>query len=290
MSAMRKALVERSGHSAKGFCAAIALLACTAWCTKALAQTVPPNGDQEKSTEELAKAAQNPVADMISIPFQNNFNFGYGPFKQLQYNLNVQPVIPFHITPDWNLITRTIVPLISQPQLTSSGERSFGLGDINPTFFFSPSKASTIIWGAGPTLTLPTATGKNFGSGKWSAGPAFVALTIQGPWVIGGLLSNQWSYASAGGTSNVNAMTFQPFVNYNVSGGWYLTTSPIVSANWLASGDKWVVPIGGGFGRLFRVGKLPVNMSLSAYNNVIRPDGAANWQLRFQVQFLLPSG
>jgi hypothetical protein len=148
MSSMRKVSIKRSSHGAKVFCAAIALLASVAWCTHASAQTASTNDDQEKSTEELAKAARNPVADMISVPFQNNFNFGYGPYKQTQYNLNVQPVIPFHIMPDWNLITRTIAPLISQPQLTPSGTREFGLGDINPTFFFSPSKAGPIIWGA----------------------------------------------------------------------------------------------------------------------------------------------
>jgi hypothetical protein len=114
--------------------------------------------------------------------------------------------------------------------------------------------------------------------------------TIKGPWVVGALINNQWSFASAGsGGKAVNAMTLQPFVNYNFPGGdgWYVTTSPIITANWNSSGEKWVVPVGGGVGRLFKVGKLPINIQLSVYDNVITPKNGARWQTRFQIQFLL---
>jgi hypothetical protein len=136
---------------------------------------------------------------------------------------------------------------------------------------------------------MPTAAQKNLGSNKWSAGPAFVALAIQGPWVLGALISNQWSFASVGSGKPVNAMLIQPFVNYNIPGGngWYLTTSPVITANWNSSGEKWVVPVGGGVGRLFKVGKLPINIQLSVYDNVITPKNGARWQTRFQIQFLL---
>jgi len=244
----------------------------------------------EKSTDDLAKAAQNPVADMISLPFQNNLNFNVGPHKQPQNILNIQPVVPITLNSDWNLITRWITPVVAQPALTVNGDSEFGLGDINPSFFFSPKQPTHgIIWGIGPTFVFPTGTDKNLTSGKYSAGPAFVALAIEGPWVVGVLVNNVWSFAGKSNRSDVNAMTLQPFVNYNFHGGWYLTSSPVITANWEAShGDRWTVPIGGGVGRVFKIGRQPVNMQLSAYYNVAKPTGAADWQLRAQVQFLFP--
>ncbi len=134
-----------------------------------------------KSTSDLAKAAQNPIADMISVPFQSNFNFHVGPHEQLQYVLNIQPVVPISLNDEWNLITRWITPVISQPPLTITGDREFGLGDINPSFFFSPKQPTHgIIWGIGPTVVFPTGTDKTLTAGKYSLGPTFVALTIEG--------------------------------------------------------------------------------------------------------------
>jgi hypothetical protein len=141
----------------------------------------------------------------------------------------------------------------------------------------------------GPTFTIPTATDSKLGSGKFSLGPTAVALTIQGPWVFGALINNQWSVAGWG-DKDVNQMLLNPFVNFNLPGGWYLTSSPIITANWEAdSGDKWTVPVGGGVGKLFKLGKLPINTSLQAYYNAERPKFGSDWQLRFQVQFLLPT-
>ena len=262
--------------------AALALLA--------LLMAAPLWAAQEESATELAKKTQNPVADLISVPFQNNFNFGVGPNNVTQYILNVQPVIPFKLTEDWNLITRTILPIINQPSPAPGAESAFGLGDLNPTLFLSPGKPGALIWGVGPTFTFPTATDSILGSGKWSAGPAAVALTIHGPWVIGALLNQQWSFAGWG-DQNVSAMLIQPFVNFNFPGGWYLTSAPVITANWKASSENvWTVPLGGGFGKLWRVGKvgLPVNTQLQAFYNVEHPDGGADWQLRFQVQVLFP--
>jgi hypothetical protein len=222
------------------------------------------------------------------------------------YVLNVQPVIPIKLNEDWNLITRTIMPIINQPSLfpTFGGSvhstTGTGFGDFNPTAFLSPAKPGEVIWGVGPTMTLPTATDRDLGSGKWSMGPAAVALTIQGHWVFGALINNQWSFAGWG-DNPVNVMVFQWFVNYNLPDGWYLTTSPIVTADWKAdkAGDVWTAPLGGGVGKLFRLGqilpleghpiaKLPINMQLAAYGNVAKPEFGPAWQLRFQIQFLFP--
>jgi hypothetical protein len=245
--------------------------------------------DQESQTEKLAKETQNPIANLISVPFQNNFNFGIGPNDVTQWILNVQPVIPITLNKDWNLITRTIIPIINQPSPAAGIPSASGLGDINPSFFFSPKNSGKLIWGLGPTMTFPTASSSLLGSGKWSAGPGLVLLTMPGQWVIGALANNQWSFAGWG-KNNVDALLIQPFINYNFSHGWYLTTSPIITANWLAaSDDRWTVPLGGGVGKLFKLGKLPVNTQLAAYCNLVKPrQSGADWQLRFQAQFLFP--
>jgi hypothetical protein len=242
----------------------------------------------QAETEALAKAAQNPVANMISVPFQNNFNFNVGPNNATQYDLNLQPVIPFSLNEDWNLITRTIMPIINQPSPAPGAPSAFGLGDINPTFFLSPAKSGGLIWGVGPTFTLPTATDSLLGNQKWCAGPAAVALTIQGSWVFGALVNQQWSFAGWG-DHYVSTFLAQPFVNYNLPNGWYLVSSPIITADWHQEpGNQWVVPLGGGIGKIQHIGKLPINFQLQAFGNVVKQDYGSDWQLRFQIQFMFP--
>ena len=240
----------------------------------------------ENETAELARAAQNPLASMISLPFQNNTNFNFGPLEKTQNILNIQPVIPFELNENWNLITRTIIPVVSQPALTPAQDREFGLGDTVFTAFLSPKDSGQLIWGVGPALLLPTSTDDRLGAGEWGAGPSAVVLTIRGPWVVGSLFSNVWSFT---GDEQVNLFSWQPFVNYNLDDGWYLTSAPLITANWEADSDNtWTVPFGGGFGKIFRIGTQPINASASAYYNVEKPDFGADWQLRLQVQFLFP--
>ena len=253
------------------------------------AQAEKPTGGEEDATK-LAKETQNPIANLISVPFQNNFNFNTGTKNAALWILDVQPVIPIPVG-DWNLITRTIMPIINLPPLFSVGDTdAFGLGDINPTVFLSPAGSGKFIWGVGPTMTLPTATVSRLGSGRWSAGPAAVGLLMDGPWVVGALANQQWDFAGWS-DKHVNQFLMQPFVNYNLPKGWYLTSSPIITANFSASGDNhWTVPVGGGAGKLSRVGKvgLPVNVQLQAFYNAETPEFGPDWQLRFQVQFLFP--
>jgi len=223
---------------------------------------------------------------LISVPFQNNTNFNFGPREKTQNVLNIQPVVPFGVTEDWNLITRTIVPVISQPAFTPSQDRENGLGDTVFSAFLSPRDSGQWIWGAGPALLLPTSTDDRLGAGEWGAGPSAVFLTMRGPWVVGSLFSNVWSFTD---DKDVNLFTWQPFVNYNMDGGWYLTSSPIVTANWEAdSDDTWTVPFGGGIGKVFRIGNQPMNVSAASYYNVEKPDFGADWQMRLQIQFLFP--
>lgn len=237
--------------------------------------------------EDLARKAQNPVASMISLPLQNNTSFGIGPHDRTQNVLNIQPVWPVGISEGVNLITRTIVPVIYQP-IGESDSKS-GLGDINFTAFFSPSDPGKLIWGIGPILVLPTASDDVLGSKKWSAGPALVMLTMPGSWVIGVLVNNVWSFAGDSERADVNMMLIQYFLNYNLPGGWYFSSAPINTANWKAEeGQKWLVPLGGGFGKVFKLGSMPMNAGFQAFSNVVKPDNGPDWSTRLQIQFLFP--
>jgi hypothetical protein len=240
-------------------------------------------------TKELAQAAQNPVAKMVSLPFQNNTNFGVGPDDDTQNILNIQPVVPFELNDNWNVITRTILPVIYQPEIVEGTGSEFGLGDINETIFLSPANPGKFIWGLGPVFSFPTATDDVLGTDKWSAGLSGLGLTIKGPWVIGALVSNLWSYAGDDDRGDVNSFLLQYFVNYNMADGWYLTSSPVITADWEADSDnQWTVPFGGGFGKIFKIGKQPINAQMAAYYNVETPDNGPDWSLRLQLQFLFP--
>jgi hypothetical protein len=252
----------------------------------------------QQSTEALAAAAQNPVAAMISLPFQNNTFFDAGPNHDKTANvLNIQPVLPFTVG-DWNIISRTIAPLIALPTPTAadlgdvitagpSSNDPFGLGDINQTFYFSPAAATDFIWGVGPSVTLPTATQRPLGPRTLSMGPGAVGLVMPKPWVIGALVRQLW--AVAGPNQEVDQTLVQPFVNYNMPDGWYAVSSPIITANWSApSGERWSVPIGGGVGKIFKIADQPMNASMQAFDYVAHPSLAPRWALRLQLQFLFP--
>jgi hypothetical protein len=177
--------------------------------------------------------------------------------------------------------------LIYQPQLSPDTSGEFGLGNITPSFFLSPANPGKLIWGVGPIFYLPTATGDTLGINRWGAGPTAVVLTSDGPWLYGVLANNIWA---GSGSVRVNSMLVQPFINYNMPGGWFLTSAPIITANWVApESNRWVVPLGGGVGRVFKIDKQPVNISAQAYYNVVRPTGAPTWTLRLSIALLFPS-
>jgi hypothetical protein len=226
---------------------------------------------------------------MISLPLQNNINTGIGPNDETQNILNIQPVWPFELNDDWNLITRTILPVISQPNALTGEGRINGVGDTTFTAFLSPADAGDIIWGVGPVFLFPTASDDTLGADKWGAGISGVVLTMPGKWVIGTLVNNIWSFAGAG-DNDVNSFMLQYFINYNFDDGWYFTSAPIITANWEADNDhRWTVPFGGGFGKIFKIGDQPMNAQISAYKNVVTPDDyGADWQFRVQLQFLFP--
>ena len=253
-------------------------------------------GEAANSAEALQKATQNPVANLISVPLQDNTNFGVGPYNGTQNVLNIQPVIPVQLTPNWNLINRVILPVVWQPYTGSNPANAslgtFGLGDLNPTVFLSLAHPGKFIWRVGPAFVFPTATDPTLGQGKWSIGPSFVVLAQPGHWTLGLLVNNVWSFAGESNRPTVNQFLAQYFVNYNLSDGWYLTSAPIITANWAAAQakDVWTVPFGAGIGRITKVGSQPINFQLSAYGNVAYPSGTSPWGIRLQLAFLFPQG
>ena len=238
-----------------------------------------------QTEEDMAKAAQNPVANMYSFPLQDNTIFGVGPYGRTQNVLNVQPVIPIPLGTKINLINRIVMPIITQPSFTED-KSSTGLGDIVYTAWLSPAKPAKIIWGLGPVFQLPVASSSEFGSGEFGVGPSLVVLTMPGDFVIGAVVNNIRTF----GEKEENKFFLNYFVNYNFP-KWYLVSAPIVTSNWnAAEGQKWVVPFGGGLGKVFKLGgKLPVNVNAHVYYNAVKPDGAGDWQTRFQIVFMLPT-
>ena len=246
-------------------------------------------GDAGTNLQALATAALNPVAKMIKVPFQNDFDFDVGPNRVTQYTLNIEPIVPFTLNEDWSLITRTIIPIVSEPSAGPGQASVAGLGDISPSIFLSPSaKGRHQFWGFGPTFTFPTGTAPQLTSGQWSLGPTVVYMATPGPWMIGVVANQQWN-VGGWGDRNVNSTYIQPMLIYHLPKGWYLTSIPVIMANWEADSDnRWTVPVGGGAGKIVKLGKLPLNFQLQAFYNVERPHDGPDWQLRFQILFLFP--
>jgi hypothetical protein len=223
--------------------------------------TILPAAHAELSAEKLAKLAQNPVGNLISVPFQNNANFNFGPEKGTQNILNIQPVIPFSVSSEWNVITRTIVPVIWNPSLGPDIPARDGIGDTVFTAFLSPAKPSHWIWGAGPVFQIRTHSSSELGNKNWGMGPSVAILHMAhgDPWVYAVLADNIGSLSSSKEGGAYNNGLIQPFLNYNFDGGLYLMSAPIATVDWKSDGgNRWTVPIGGGVGKIFHLGKLQV--------------------------------
>jgi hypothetical protein len=251
----------------------------------------PVSAPKPDEASALAEKLQNPIADLISFPLQNDTNFNVGPNKGTQDILNIQPVIPIHINQDWNVITRTILPLVWSPSFQPAATvPPFGLGPTTFSAFLSPTQdIDGWTWGIGTIAELPTITNKNLGSNVWGLGPAVVAVRMAHPWVYGLLVNTVFSLGgtSGFGGTKYTLTTINPFINYNFGEGWFVGMSNITTANWDTGGEKWTLPVGAQFGRLIKIAdKLPVNLLAGAYYNALRPTGTGTWQLRTQVTFI----
>jgi hypothetical protein len=239
---------------------------------------------------ELAQELSNPLADLMSIPFQMNYDSDIGPADDgWKLQTNIQPVIPFHLNDDWNLISRTIIPVIDQEDISAGAGSQFGLGDINLSLFFSPRKPTSggITWGIGPVLLLPTATDSLLGADKWGAGPAAVALTTRGPWILGMLANHIWSYAGDSDRQDISTTFVQPFAAYTWPSAWTVSVQSESNYNWKT--ENWSVPINVGVSKLVKLGKLPVSLQAGVGYWAESPEtGPEGFRFRLAATFVLP--
>jgi len=238
-----------------------------------------------QSADELAKQTQNPVASLISVPLQANWDVGVGTREAVGTTLNFQPVAPFSLTKSVNVILRVIMPLVSNP--TDDGLRINGMSDTLATAFLSPARTGRLIWGAGPVLLLPTATNNVLGSEQVGFGPSIVALVQPGKWTTGILWNQVWSLDGPPDRSDVNRGFFQPFVNYNLPDGIAVGASIEATANW-DEDEVWNSSLVFTFSKVTVLGKRPVNFVVGAGPQIASPVGGADWRLRIQANFLFP--
>ena len=242
----------------------------------------------------LSQQANNPIANMISVPLQYSGNFNIGPHDRNQHVFTIQPVIPFELSEDWLLVTRWVLPIIDQPDISDNSDSTFGIGDLNPALFFSPSSKLTglpkeFMFGFGPNFSVPTSSDSDLGSNKWGIGPTVLGVYSKDKLQVGALTSNTWSLGDGG--DEINAFLFEPWIGYNITDEWYVLSDMVITADWNApSSERWVVPVGGGFGKTFEIGKQAMNSNLQAYVNVgnSADEAGPDWNLVFTLQFLFP--
>ena len=243
----------------------------------------PPDVDVNK----LAKETQNPVADLVSVPFQFNFNSGGAYSDQTFFNLNVQPVIPIHLSSKLVYISRTILPIVSIP--TTNGVSYSGVGDIQEQTFFTSAHPGKLIWGIGPAFSFPTATSYPAKTGTWAGGGSLVLLAQPGPFVLGSLFTQLSPLHDSGGEPKVNNFLWQYFINYNFGKGWTITLQPAITANWdIHTGQQWTVPYGGGITRTLVFAGQPMSLGFQYYYAPVRPSNAASSTVRFNVVLIYP--
>ena len=252
----------------------------------------PPAGPPADADTDLAKKTENPIADLISVPFNNYSTFNYG--GRGTFNLlEIQPVIPIHLTPDWNLITRTVLPVVWTPDLSPVPTVPVGIAPTDFSAFLTPTKEiNGFTVGAGPVVQIPTASSADLGSSVWGGGPTAVVVWTGGKIVAGALANTIWSFGGTKGPggNSYNTSLFEPFINYNFGQGWFVYSDPNIITNWQAKGTKWTVPLGGGVTKTFKVGDQVMQLGAQYFTYVARPVTAPqttfriNWSLVYPIK------
>ncbi len=240
---------------------------------------------------ELAKKLSNPIASLISVPFQYNFDHNIGPANDGTKNyINVQPVVPISLSQDWNMISRTIVPVVWQDEIFPGAGSQFGLSDTVQSLFFSPKQPTNgIVWGVGPVFLLPTGTDTLLTTDKWGAGPTAVALTQQNGWTVGMLANHIWSFAGDENRAEVNSTFLQPFVSYTTPDAWTFSLNTESTYDWTA--EQWSVPLNFVVTKLTKIGNQPISIGGGVRYWADAPDsGPEGWGARAVVTYLFPTG
>ena len=265
---------------------------CGALLRAAVIVFLPVSTARADDAEGLAKKLSNPIASLISVPFQYNYDHNIGPVESgTQSYLKIQPVIPISLNDDWNLISRTITPIMDQHEIFPRAGDQFGLNDTVQSFFFSPKKPAGgwLIWGAGPVIYVPTGTDELLSAEKWGLGPTAVALTQAGPWTIGILTNHVWSVAGDESRADINSTFLQPFVSYTTKDAWTFSVNTESTYDWTA--NEWSVPINAQVTKLFKLGHQPISMGPGIRYWADSPDsGAHDWGFRWTTTLLFPTG
>lgn len=268
-----------------------AVIACLALSQQAYA--ADETAAKPPATEDLAKKLSNPIANLISWPTKVDWDTDIGPEDADRTTYTTQPVIPVGLNDDWNVISRTIIPVyIDAESPVAGGDDETGMGDILQSFFFSPKKPTSggLIWGVGPALSVPTGD-DGLTTNKFSVGPTFVMLKQDGPWTLGFLANQLWDVSGDDDAEDVNSTFFQPFLAYNTKTHTTLSLNTESSYNHEAdSGDEWTVPINATVSQLVKLGHQPVQFQLGYRHYADTPSGGPDHGIRAQVTFLFPKG
>jgi hypothetical protein len=261
------------------------MVMCSVTAGRAQQPSAAPPAQGE--AEDLAKKLSNPISDLVSVPFQFNWEQNVGPNEATRFILNVQPVMPFTMNKDWNLIARVIVPFVGQPALAEGGSPAAGISDVFASFFFSPRRPG-LIWGVGPAISLPSTSIPTLGAEKWSAGPTVVALKQTGKMTYGALWNQVWSFSGNTQRADVDQMFVQPFFAYQATRTVTFTLQSETTANWETDEDRWTVPINVIVSKLSSFGVLPASYQLGVGGFAAHPEVGPLWKVRGAIVILLP--
>jgi len=263
----------------------VALLMSAVLGASARAQTPPPTSIT--SEQALAISVHNPFEDFVKIPIQSTTGFDLGSHHNVGDTLNIQPLFPFSLNSQWDLMARPSLNVSYQP----SPHEQYGLDDLQTAFYLTPANETTWIWGVGPILQFPTASSTGLGSGRWSAGPTAALVYTEGPW-FGALLTYQlMSFAGNRDRGSVNQTYIEPEVSYNFESGWYVQCDPPMTYDWTADvADAWTIPMGADIGKAFNLGSRSLSLQVGAYDLLKRPEGNPQWIARVSLTVLFPNG